>query len=165
MKKQIMMGLSLALLPALAMAADFSGTYTRDAKASDPNGFPVYWMPRNPPAAGGGFGGETVIVLKQTGGALKITDPARIERNLTLDGKPHVGKAETGVVNQTVTATMQGDNLVVATVLPYAGMPGGVVTDVKDTWALSQGGKVLTVTTVRTTPALVQTSKQVYAKQ
>jgi hypothetical protein len=166
MKKQILIaGLSLALLPALAAAADFSGTYVRDAKASDPNGFPVYWMPRNPPAAGGGFGGPTEIVLKQSPTSLQITDPARRLRNLALDGKPHVETAETDVVKQTVTASQQGDAIVVATVLPYAGMPGGVVTNVKDTWSLSADGKVLTVTTVRTTPAAVQTSKQVYNKR
>ena len=165
MKKTIMIALGMALLPALAMAADFSGVYVRDSKASDPNSFPVYWMPRNPPPTGGGFGGPVEIVLKQTGATLKITDPARIERNLQLDGKPHVGDAETGMVKQTVTATLQGDTIVVATVLPYAGMPGGVVTNVTDTWSLSPDGKTLTVATVRSTPALNQTSKQVYTKK
>ena len=164
MKKPIMIALGLVLMAAPAMAADFSGTYVRDAKASDPASFPVYWITRDAPAAGG-FGGETVIVVKQTASNLEITDPARILRNLPLDGKPHVINAETGVVKQTVTATPQGDNIVVATVMPYAGMPGGVTTNVKDTWALSQGGKVLTVTTVRSTPAANQTSKQVYNKR
>ena len=165
MKKQIMIALGLALLAAPAMAADFSGAWVRDAKASDPASFPVYWITRDAPAAGGGFGGATVIEVKQTASSLEITDPARILRVLPLDGKPHVGKAETGVVNQTVTATPQGDNVVVTTVAPYSGLPGGVTTNVKDTWALSQGGKVLTVTTVRATPALTTTTKQVYAKR
>jgi hypothetical protein len=165
MKKQIMIGLGLALLPALATAADLSGTYVRDAKASDPNGFPVYWMPRNPPAAGGGFGGPTEIVLKQSPASLQITDPARRLRTLPLDGKPHVETAETDVVKQTVTAAEQGGNIVVTTVAPYSGLPGGVVTNVKETWSLSADGKVLTLNTVRTTPAAVQTSKQVYNKK
>jgi hypothetical protein len=166
MKKQMMiaLGLGLALLPALATAADFSGTYVRDAKASDPNGFPVYWMPRNPPG-GGGFGGNATIVLKQSASSLQITDPARALRDLPLDGKPHVVNAETGVVKQTVTAAVQGDGLLVTTVLPYAGLPGGVITTVKDTWSLSPDGKTLTVSTVRSTPAANQTSKQVYTKQ
>jgi hypothetical protein len=137
----------------------------RDAQASDPNGFPVYWMPRNPPAAGGGFGGPTVIELKQSAASLQITDPARRLRTLPLDGKPHVGAAETDIVKQTVTASVQGDSIVVDTVAPYSGMPGAVVTNVKDTWSLSPDGKTLTVSTVRTTPALVQTSKQVYTKR
>ena len=169
MKKHIMIALGMALLPALALsstaaAADFSGTYVRDAKASDPNSFPLYWITRDAPAPGG-FGGETVIVLKQSPTSLEITDPARILRKLPLDGQPHVGRAETGVVNQTVTTSMQGDNLVVATVMPYSGMPGAVTTNVKDTWSLSGNGKVLTVTTVRSTPAATQTSKQVYNKR
>jgi len=169
MKKQIMIGqivvtLGLALFPALAMAADFSGTYVRDAKASDPNPFPVYWMPRNPPVAGGG-GGATEIVLQQSVSSLKITDPARIARNLQLDGKPHVENAETGMVKQTITASVQGDSIVVATVLPYAGLPGGVVTNVNDTWSLSADGKTLSVSTVRSTPALNQNSKQVFTKR
>ena len=166
MKKHLIiaLGLTVLALPSMAAAADLSGAWVRDAKASDPASFPVYWITRDAPAPGG-FGGATVIELKQSATTLEITDPSRILRKLTLDGQPHMGKAETGVVNQTVTATMQGDNLVVATVLPYAGMPGGVVTNVKDTWALSGGGKVLTVTTVRTTPAATQTSKQVFNKR
>lgn len=164
MNKHIMIALGMALLPTLAAAADFSGTYVRDAKASDPNYFPVYWITRDFVAPGGG-GGETVIVVKQTASNLEITDPARIFRNLPLDGKPHVGNAETGVVKQTVTAAQQGDDVVVTTVMPYSGLPGGVTTNIKDTWSLSQGGKVLTVTTVRATPAATQTSKQVYIKR
>jgi hypothetical protein len=163
MKKQIMIALGLTLMAAPAMAADLSGAWVRDAKASDPNSFPVYWITRDLIAPGGG--GNAVIELKQSPTTLEITDPARILRKLPLDGQPHVSKAETGVVNHTVTATLQGDNLVVATVEPYAGLPGGITTNIKDTWALSNGGKTLTVTTVRVTPAATQTSKQVYNKR
>ena len=167
MKKQLMIALGLAALslPALAAAADFSGTYVRDAKASDANYFPLYWITRDFIAPGGG-GGETVVVVKQTPSSLQITDPARAIRNLPLDGQPHVVTAETGVVKQTVTASVQGDNLVVATVMPYAGMPGGITLNANDTWSLSRDGKVLTVTTVRSTPAAPrETSKQVYNRR
>jgi hypothetical protein len=165
MKKFIVMALVASVLPALAMAADFSGTYTRDAKASTPTSYPVYWITRDPPAPGG-FGGQAQIVLKQTPAALQITDPARAIRNIPLDGKPHVGKHETGLVDETVTAAVQGDTIVVTTVAPYSGLPGSIVTPVKATWSLSPDGKTLTVTSVTSTPALpAVTSKQVYTKQ
>jgi hypothetical protein len=167
MKKQIMIALGMALLPALAMAADFNGSYVRNAAASQPAAFPVYWITRNAPqpGGGGGGGGETVIVLKQSATTLQITEPNRALRTFMLDGRPHVVNAEAGVAKQTVTASLQGDNVVVNTVLPYAGLPGGVTTNVSDTWSLSPDGKVLTLTTVRATPALTTTTKQVYDKR
>jgi hypothetical protein len=165
MKKLIMMALVAAALPTLAMAADFSGTYVRDAKASTPASYPVYWITRDAPTPGG-FNNQTVIVVKQSPTSLQITDPARAIRNLSLDGKPHEGNHETGLVKQTVTAAVQGDAIVVTTVAPYSGLPGSVVTPVKDTWSLSPDGKTLTVTSVASTPAApAVTSKQVYTKQ
>jgi hypothetical protein len=165
MKKLIVTALVAAALPSMAFAADFSGAYVRNGQASSPASYPVYWITRDAPAPGG-FNNQTVIVVKQTPTMLTITDPARAIRNLPLDGQPHVGKHETGVVNQTVTAAVQGDTIVVTTVAPYSGLPGSIVTPVKETWSLSPDGKTLTVTSVTSTPAAPSvTSKQVYTKQ
>lgn len=165
-KKIVIAALALAMLPGMAFAADFSGTFARDPAASSPSAWPIYWITRDIPAGGGGGGGQAVITVKQSKTTLEITDPARIIRKLALDGKPYVVNHETGVVKQTVTTAVQGDNIVVTTVQPYSGLPGSVTTNVKDTWSLSPDGKVLTVTTVRSTPALADvTTKQVYNKR
>ena len=164
MKKHIMIALGMALLPGLAFAADFSGAWVRDAAKSDPASYPVYWITRDPPAPGGG-GNEVVVQIQQSGDSVRITDPARRLRVYPLDGRPRTVPTETNLQQASVTAAMQGDALVVASTEPYSGLPGSIATNIRETWSLSPDGRVLTVTTVRTTPAAAQTSRQVYNKR
>lgn len=163
MKKHMMMALALALLPTLAMAApDFSGTWARDASKSDPVNYPVYWLTRTAPIGGGA---DAVVEIKQDAGSLQIANPARRFLNYALDGKAHAVAMETGLAKANLTATLQDDALTIATVQPYGGMPGNVMAKVKETWRLSANGKVLTITTIRDTPAKQQTSKEVFVRR
>jgi hypothetical protein len=163
--KTYVMALGLALLPALAMAApDFNGTWVRDPASSDRISYPVYWLTRSQP---GGFngGGQQVMQVKQSAGALQVADAVHPTRSYALDGRPHSVTMDSLVQKASVTASVQGDDLVVAATEPYGGMPGNVSANVKETWSLSPDGKVLTITTVRETPAGRQSSKEVYNRR
>ena len=72
---------------------------------------------------------------------------------------------DTGIQKATVTASLQGDTLVIGTTQPYGGMPGNATLEVKEVWSLSPDGKILTITTTRTVPAVQKTFKQVYNRK
>jgi hypothetical protein len=172
--KTLMMALGLAVAPGLAMAADFSGNWVRNAQASEPAfGYPLYWMPRvAPPAAGGGGGGgpgggtPAPVVVRQTAANLQVVDPNRPVRNYALDGAPHsVPTDQRAGAQVSITAAVRGETLVVAQTGPYSGLPGSVTATTTDTWALSPDGRTLTISSVRSSPARTETSKQVYTKQ
>jgi hypothetical protein len=167
MKNSLKIALGLALLPTLAFAADFSGSWVRDAAKSDAVGYPVYWVTRVVPAVGGGGGGnnEVVAEVKQTPQALQVVYPNRPLRNYPLDGQSRTVTTDTGIQKANVTAKAVGETLVVSTVQSYGGMPGNVPTTTNETWMLSPDGKVLTISTVRNSPATTQTFKEVYNKR
>ncbi|MBU3079059.1 hypothetical protein [Sphingomonas quercus] len=162
--RTMMLAAGLMLSPSLAMAApDFNGSWVRDRTASDPSFYPLYWLARSTQTAGGNQ--ELVVQIQQTGGTLQVTNPQRPQRTYTLDGKPHSVSTDTGVQKANVTASLGADALTIATVGPYGGMPGNVSTTTTETWRLSPDGKVLTVSTVRASPAKQETLKEVYNRR
>lgn len=167
MKTSMKIALGLALFPGLAFAADFSGAWVRDAAKSDAVGYPVYWITRVLPAVGGGGGGNNEVVLdvKQTAAALQVTQNNRPLRTYALDGQSRTIATDTGLQSANVTAKADGDTLVVSTTQPFGGLPGNVSATTSETWALSGDGKVLTITTVRDSPAKKQSFKEVYNKR
>lgn len=154
-------------LPALAMAAaapNFGGSWVRDAAKSTPVGFPTYWLTRAAPAGGGG-NNEFLLEVRHEANRLSFSDPARPVRTMELDGRPYTLPMPNGLQPATVTATLQGDAVVVTRNEPYAGMPGNVAANIKETWSLSPDGKVLTIDTVRATPALTQAYHEVFSRR
>ena len=103
--------------------------------------------------------------VQQDASSLQVAGPQGATRKYTLDGKPYTSATETGVEKATVTANLQGDTLVIATTRPYGGMPGNVTLQVKEVWALSPDGKILTITTTHTSPAAEKNYKQVFNRK
>lgn len=176
MQKHILIALSLAYLglPVIAIAApNFSGSWVKDSK-SDPVPNPLL-LRDAPQGRGGGGGGRAggpgrgnghqPMVVVQDANSLQVTDPQGGMRKYTLDGKPHDTTMETGVQKAAVTASWQGDTLVIGATEPYGGMPGNVTAHVKEVWSLSPDGSTLTITTTRSLPAMEKTYKEVYTKK
>ena len=151
-------------LPAMAMAADVTGTWVRDAK-SDPRPDTMYWLTRGGATTGGNQNNEFVLTVKQDGQSLVVTNPTLRYRSVPLDGKPHTVKTDTGVQSATVTAVNSANDLQITTIQPYGGMPGNATLTVKESWTLSPDGKVLTVTTTRSSPARTETDRQIYNRR
>ncbi|HXJ43258.1 MAG TPA: hypothetical protein VNH18_28515, partial [Bryobacteraceae bacterium] len=157
MKRFISMvvGLAVLTLPVLAMAApDFNGAWVRDGAKSDPVVNTMYWLTRGVDAGGGrgpgGRGNATApMTVRQDANSLEVTDPQGAVRKYSLDGKPSTRATDTGIEKATVTASLQGDTLVIGTTQPYGGMPGNIGLEVKEMWSLSADGKTLTITTTR----------------
>ena len=163
MKKKIMMiAMAAAMLPALAMAADVTGVWVRDAK-SDPAPDPMYWLVRG--VTNGNPNAEVVLTVKQDPAALTVSAVNRKLRNIPLDGRPRVEPTDTGVQKATVSATNQPNAVMITTTQPYGGMPGNAELTIKETWTVSPDGKVLTVTTVRQSPARTTTDKQIFNRR
>jgi hypothetical protein len=179
MKKHLMMMVAAALFgwPAFSIAAqDFSGSWVRDNAKSDPAPNTNYWLTREPNsggAAGGGRGGgggrgapaPIVMTVQHNANSLTVTSPSGAVQKYTLDGKPFSKPTDTGVAKAVVSASTQGDTVVIMTTQPWGGMPGNASLEIKEVWSLSADGKVLTVTTNRNTPALQNSFKTVYNKK
>jgi hypothetical protein len=174
MKKYTWMVLGMVFFGLLVIgtaAPDFSGSWVRDSAKSDPVPDPIMLSrPTTPAGGGGGRGGgrgsaEAVMIVQQQGTALVVTSPQGAVSKYTVDGKPYTRATETGIEKAVVTASWQGDTLVVGTTQPYGGMPGNVTLQIKEVWSLSSDGKILTITTTRSMPALEQTFKQVYTRK
>jgi hypothetical protein len=168
MKRQLLMMLGIAFLPALAMAApDFSGSWVRDNAKSDAVPNSMYWLTRGVDAGGvrGPTGAEILITIQQDASSLRVTDPQKALREVTLDGKTYTRATDTGMAKAAITASLQGDALVIATTQPYGGMPGNSTLQIKEVWSLSPDGKVLTITTTRDVPAAQQTFKEFYNRK
>lgn len=178
MKKPILIALGMAFfgMQVVAIAApNFSGPWVRDASKSDPAPSPL-WLTRATTGGrggggrGGGPGGRgnaapVPMTVQQDANSLQVTEPQGGIRKYALDGKPHNSMIETGVAKAVVTASLQGDTIVIGTTRPYGGMPGNVELKVKEVWSLSPDGKTLTITTTDTSPAVEKISKQVYNRQ
>lgn len=185
MKRQILtlVGMAYFGLPVLA-AADFSGSWVRDSAQSDPVQNFMYWLTREPNSGGAGggggrgggrgqggpggrgMGGPAPMVVEQSAGMLQVTDPqSGAIRKYKLDSQPFTVAMDTGLQKATVAASIEGDTLVIRTTEPYGGMPGNVTLEVKDVWTLSPDGKVLTIATTRTAPAVEKSFKEVYNRQ
>ena len=105
------------------------------------------------------------MTVRQDANSLQVTEPQGAIRKYTLDGKPSSHATETEMAQAAVTASLQGDTLVIGTTRPYGGMPGNVGASVKEEWSLSADGKTLTRTTTESSPAVTNTYVQVYNKQ
>ena len=179
MKKPVVAMIMIALLalPVLAVAApNFSGSWVRDNAKSEPAPNAQYWLTREPNSggAGGGRGGggggrggpaPVVITVQQDANNLTVTSPSGAVQKYRLDGKPFSKPTDTGVAKAVVSASAQGDTVVIMTTQPWGGMPGNASLEIKEVWSLSADGKVLTVTTNRNTPALQNSFKTVYNKK
>jgi hypothetical protein len=183
MKKYFVGIAAMALFgfPALSIAAqNFSGSWMRDSAKSDPTPNAQYWLTREPNSGGAGGGGRNggggrgnagggataaVTTVQQDANTLTVTSPSGAVQKYALDGKPFSKPTDTGVAKAMISATAQGDTLVITTTQPWGGMPGNVSLEIKEVWSLSLDGKVLTVTTHRNTPALQNSFKTVYNKK
>jgi hypothetical protein len=135
---------------AVAVAApDFSGTWVLDRAKSDVS-------------QGGGKPSQVqdvTMIIKQSGNGLVIT--TKLQEGLwdaeySLDGKETKNRSARG--RESVSkANLQGNNLVIETTMDIDSGPATT----KAVYSLSDGGKVLTVTSTRGE----NTSKQVFNKQ
>lgn len=165
-KHMIMAALAALLAPSMAMAADVSGVWVRDAQNSDPRPDTMYWLVRSPPPTGGGNQQPFVLTVKQDAGVLTVSSSPTLKlRSIPLDGKPRVTPTDTLIQEATVTGVDQPNAVVVTTEQPYGGMPGNARLTVRETWTLSESGKTLTVTTTRQSPARTTTDRQVFSRR
>ena len=165
----------------LAAGVNFSGTWLRDKDKSDP---PM--MGGRGPGGGGGGGqrpgggggggramadAQMTLVLKQTPNELSLTrkivaggeERPATEQKFTLDGKENTNTSQRGELKS--KSKWNKDTLVVQGTQKVTTPNGEFEIEIKDEYSLSADGKVLTVSTTRTTPGGEQTSKQVYNKQ
>lgn len=156
--------LAAALLPAMAAAADFSGAWVRDAAATKAAPYPNYWLTRSAPA-GGNNNAAFVLTVQQNADSVRVTDPIHPQRTYRLDGKPQTMPTDSGMAKVTTTAKMTGEKLSVLTVQPYGGMPGNVLMRANESWDISPDGQILTITTVRESPATKQTYTEIYKRR
>jgi hypothetical protein len=171
----LMLGMAVSGLPVLAMAApDFSGSWVQDSSKSERVPEPMWLTRATPGGRGGGRGGgpggrgnaaEVLLTVQQDANNLQVTDGGGATRKYALDGKPFTKTTETQMAKATVTASVEGDTLVIGSTRPYGGMPGNVTLEVKEVWSLSLDGKTLTITTTHTSPATIKTYKQVYNRK
>jgi hypothetical protein len=152
MRKSLLLTGFFALgLVAVAVAADFSGTWVINKEKSDvtKKGVP-----------------DITLTIKQNGNNLEVTtardgDPGQVAK-YTLDGKesrnPAVGGGDSPARGESVSkATVVGDTIAIETT---ADMGKGTTTT-KAVYALSDGGKILTISTTRSD----QSFKQVFDKK
>jgi len=193
MKKYFLVMVAISFLESLPLsiaAQNFSGSWVRDNAKSDPTPNTQYWLTRDPNSGGAGGGGgrgnagggrggggggrgnaggggapAAVTAVQQDANTLTVTSPSGAVQKYTLDGKPFSKPTDTGVAKAMISATAQGDTLVITTTQPWGGMPGNASLEIKEVWSLSPDGKVLTVTTHRNTPALQNSFKTVYNKK
>lgn len=175
MKTHILMIVGMACfgLPILTAATpNFSGSWMKDNSKSDPVPNPLL-LREAPQGRGGGGGrggpgrggGPMPMVVTQDANSMQVIDPQGGMRKYALDGKPRPATMETGVQKAVVTASLQGDTLVISSTGPYGGMPGNVTAHIKEVWSLSADGETLTIATTRTIPAIEKIYKEVYTKK
>ena len=184
MKQRIALAVFLLLgLCAIALAAtDFSGTWVLDRARSD--------QPQMGRQGGGGGGGQgggpraemtVTLVIKQTGNDLSITRKTTMggqerpatEQKHTLDGKENKNTIQfggrgggEGRTGEAITKSKwNGATLVIEGNQKMSTPNGDFDIGIKNEYALSEGGKTLTITTTRSQPDGDRTSKQVYSKK
>jgi hypothetical protein len=164
----------------LAAGINFSGTWVRDKDKSDPPMMGGRGGGGGQRPGGGGPGGgggramadaQITLVLKQTDNELSLTrkitaggqERPPVEQKFTLDGKENTNTSQRGELKS--KSKWAKDKLVVEGTQKVTTPNGEFEMEIKDEYSLSADGKVLTVSTTRTTPGGEQTSKQVYNKQ
>jgi len=166
MLRHFLLATGLVLLPAIASAQELSGTWVRDGARSDVVPNSMYWTTQGVDSGGTrGPNTQFVIEVEQTADSLRVTDPTRPLRVYPLDGQAHTVPADTGIVDATITASVQGDAVVVERAQTYSGLPGGVILNTEENWQLGADGNSLVITTSRETPAKTFTYTEVYTRQ
>jgi len=165
MKRTVWLLSLLALCAVLTAwaASDFSGTWALDKAKSDP-------IRMGRPGGGGGGGDiDVTLAIKQTANEITITRKMTVggedrtsEQKFTLDGKESTNPAPMGRGEFKAKANLQGDKLTIEGTQKMSTPQGDFEIGVKEEYVLSDGGKVLTVTSTRSTPQGDRTSKQVY---
>ncbi len=166
MFRHITMAAALLFTPISAFAQDLTGTWVRDSAHSDVVPDSMYWTVRG--VVTGGTRGATsnhMIEIRQDAASMQITDPARPLRVYPLDGQQHTVPADTGVVDATIRASIQGDAVVVERSQNYSGLPGSATLATTEYWTLAADGNSLVLTTIRETPARRVTYNEVYLRQ
>jgi len=195
MIRKLLSAITITLvIAALALAAgpNFSGTWVRDNDKSDQMGGRGGGGAGRGPGGGGPGGGggggprgpmQSTLVVKQTDNDLLVTRKTKfgdqerppVEQKFTLDGKEvsnpsgfggRRGGDQGGPPPQMKSkAKVNKDKIVIESIQNLSTPNGDFEIATKDEWSLSADGKVLTITSTRSTPAGDNTSKQVYNKQ
>jgi hypothetical protein len=170
MKRRIaVLGLLVLGIALLAVAAaDMSGTWVLDKAKSDP-----IRMGR----PGGDAGGpppdiNITLVIKQSASDVAISrtmsmggNDRTTDQKFTLDGKESVNPSGGRGGELKAKAKLSDGKLVIEGTQKMSTPNGDVELAVKDEYAVSDDGTVLTLTSTRTTPQGDRTSKQVYNKK
>ena len=159
--KRTLLITSLVLLLAVYVCAqgatpNFSGKWNLDAAKSD-------FGPAPPP--------ESVVhVVEHKEPNLKVTTTQKTqagettnERNLTTDGKENTNKMRSPACEQEVKSTSKWDGKKLVSQLKL--QLQGTDIDIKDSWELSEDGKLLTITRDLKTPQGDFSQKTVFNKQ
>lgn len=151
-------------------AADYSGTWALDKEKSDP-----IRMGRGGPGGGGGGAPadlEVTLVIKQSGNDMQVTrkvtmggNTRETEMKYTLDGAENTNPGMMGRGEVKSKSKMEGDKLIIEGSQSLQTQQGDFQINTKDEYSLSADGRVLTVTTTRSTPQGDRTTKAVYSKQ
>jgi hypothetical protein len=166
MFRHFIIAAALLFAPVTAYAQDLTGTWVRDGARSDVVPDSMYWTVRG--VVTGGTRGATsnhTIEIRQSAGSMQITDQARPLRVYQLDGQQHTVPADTGIVDATIKASVQGDAVVVERSQTYSGLPGSATLNTTEYWTLGADGNSLVLTTIRETPARRVTYNEVYTRQ
>jgi hypothetical protein len=184
----------LAAVLALAAGTNFSGTWVRDNDKSDQPSFGGRPGGGGPGGGGPGGGRardmQVTLVLKQADNELLVTrkttvggeERPALEQRFTLDGKentnpapqmgrrgggPGGGPGGGGGTPPQIKSKSKWDknSLVIEGTMKVSTPNGEFDIETKDVYSLSADGKVLTVTTTRTTPQGDNTTKTVYNKK
>jgi hypothetical protein len=184
----VLRGLCLfAAMASIALAAvDFTGAWVLDTAKSDTmrmgGGFGGGNRPGGRPPEGGRMGSragrpgaadfKVTLNIKQAGNTLSVKrvfgEGRSTEMNYTLDGKEnkHAVQGAMGRGGESITRSKwKGDVLIIEGTQKLSTPRGDFDIEIKEEYALSAGGKVLTVTTTRTTPDREQIFKQVYNRK
>lgn len=173
MRRSVVVGVILLLAACMAFAAaDFSGTWVMDKEKSDP-----IRMGRGGPGGGGGGGGapadlEVALVINHSGNDMKVVrkmtmggNTRESEMKYTLDGTENTNPGMMGRGEVKSKSKVEGDKLIIEGTQSMQTQQGDFQINTKDEYSLSADGKVLTVTTTRSTPQGERTTKAVYNKQ
>jgi hypothetical protein len=150
---------SLSLQQAAAQAKpSFAGTWKMNTEKSDPMGG----------GGGGGGGGMAAAPLVITQNDKQLVETRNINgqdrvTTYNLDGTESVNS--TGRGESKSKLHWEGTSLIIETTSTFNGQSGPMTITSKEVRVLSEDGKMMTVTTTRTTPNGETTSKRVYDKQ
>ncbi len=169
MKRRIaLLGLLALGIALVAVAAsDMSGTWVLDKAKSDP-----IRMGRGGDAGGPPPDVNITLVIKQTADQVAISrtmsmggNDRTTDQKFTLDGKESKNPAGGRGGEFIAKAKLSDDKLAIEGTQKMSTPNGDFEIGVKDEYTLSTDGKVLTITSTRSTPQGDRTSKQVFNKK